>query len=139
MVQVGNIHVGKAETAKPPALAITEAAIVWDLLSARYKCIEETSLYHSLAHDAEFKKLIARMGMTLLERQAEELEKQCSLYGIPMPKRPPLHVDQQAASVNYSDEYLFRQIFEGCQHFIERIGTCIKTAVYSEPLRGMFM
>jgi hypothetical protein len=139
MVQIGNIHVGKAQTAAPPVIGIEEAAIVWDMLSARYKCLEETHIYYSFAKDPEFKILISKMGIKMLEMQAEELEKQCALFGIPMPKRPPKGAKTAEDRTVFSDEFMFRQIFEGCQHFIERLGVCIKSTVHNDPLREIYI
>ena len=139
MAQIGNIHVGKADNAAPPSLTIYEAGIVWDFLSARYKCIEETNIYLNYAHDQDFKKMISRVGMKILESQAAALEKQCTLYAIPMPKRPPKGINQKGGGMNFSDEFMFRQIFEGCQHFIDHLGFCIKTVVHNDGLRDLFI
>lgn len=139
MAQIGNLHVGKADNAAPPTLTIYEAGIIWDFLSARYKCIEETSIYRNYAHDPDFEKMIVKIGMKMLESQVVELEKQCNLYGIPMPTRPPKGINQKGGSMNFSDEFMFRQIFEGCQHFIDHLGFCIKTFVHSDTLRDTFI
>lgn len=139
MVQIGNIHVGKADTAKPPVVTLAEAAVIWDMLAARYKCIEETNIYHNYAHDSEFRTTISKLGLTLVKRQAEELEKQCSIYNIPLPKQPPKDVTQKVDSINFNDEYIFRQIFEGCQHFLVSIASAIKTITSNDPLRQIFV
>jgi len=139
MAQIGNIHVGKADNAVPHSITIYEAALIWDFLSARYKCIEETSIYLNYVHDPEFKKMISKLGMKILESQSAEMEKQCNLYGIPMPKRPPKGINQKGDSMNFSDEFMFRQIFEGCQHFIDHLGFCIKTIVHNDSLRDTFI
>lgn len=138
MVQVGNYHLGKAETANPPTVNILEAGIIWDMLSARYKCIEETSYYLAYAHDPDFKQLIARMGMKKLKGQAKELEKQCELFGIPMPPRPPKTVTQKDDGA-FTDEFMFRQVFEGCQHFLTTIAYCISSLVGHDALRQIFI
>jgi hypothetical protein len=138
MVQVGNFHLGKAQTAQLPTLSIDEAATMWDMLSARYKCIEETEIYYNYAHDPEFKTMIARMGLALLKRQAEELERQCRTYGLPMPGRPAESVNRNEDGENFRDEYMFRQIFEGCQHQLEALARSIKSTVHSDPLREMY-
>ncbi|HZK24919.1 MAG TPA: hypothetical protein VFC74_05985 [Oscillospiraceae bacterium] len=45
MVQIGNFHFGKADSAEKLNLSLQEAALVWDVLVSRYKCIEETNIY----------------------------------------------------------------------------------------------
>ena len=138
MVQIGNVHIGKAEKANSPSLTIIEAGILWDLLSARYKCIEETNIYHNYAHDKDFKEMIVRLGMTMLNRHIAEMEKQCEIFNVPMVKRPPKSVVQQSDNMNFTDEFMFRQIFEGCQHFLSVLSYCISNMVHNDALRGMF-
>jgi hypothetical protein len=138
MVQVGNYHLGKAESPNPPTVNVLEAGIVWDMLSARYKCIEETNHYLAYAHDPEFKRVISSIGMKMLKSQAEELERQCELFGIPMPPRPPKTVTQKNDGT-FTDEFMFRQIFEGCQHFLTNIAYCIGVVVHNDGLRKKFI
>lgn len=138
MVQIGNVHIGKAQSAKLPNISIQEAVLIWDLLAARYKCIEETNIYLNYAHDPEFKLLITKMGMKLLEYQAAELERQCQLYGIPMPSRPPKNVTLNNDNMIFNDRFMFMQIFEGCQHFIDVLAKCIRSTVHNDALRDIF-
>ncbi|HZK24917.1 MAG TPA: DUF3231 family protein [Oscillospiraceae bacterium] len=95
-------------------------------------------VYFNYAHDTDFKLMIKNIGLSMLEAQAAELEKQCELYGIPMPSRPPKNVTLHGDSIIFSDEYMFRQIFEGCQHFLQHIARCISTAVHNDALREIF-
>lgn len=138
MVQIGNFHIGKAESAADPTVDITEASILWEMLVARYKCIEETQLYLNYVKDADFKVFISKVGLPMLERQANELEKQMDIYKIPLPKRPPKSVNIEDGSMAFSDELMFARIFEGCQGFIENIGYFIRTTVTNDPLRNIF-
>ncbi|MDW7650152.1 MAG: DUF3231 family protein [Bacillota bacterium] len=138
MVQIGNMHIGKAETAAPPTVSIIEAGLIWDMLAARYKCIEETNYYFTHAHDPDFKTFVSRMGMELIKGQAEELEKQCQIFGIPMPDRPPKAVTKKEGSSYFNDEFMFRQIFEGCQHFLGRLANVISSITTNDALRKIF-
>lgn len=138
-MEIGNIHIGRSETATPPTVSITEASILWDFLVARYKCIEETGIYHNFAHDEEFKKIIDMIGLDLLNSQAKVLEEQLELFGIPLPSRSRKSYRQKDGSELFDDEYMFKQIFEGCQHFLEYMASAIASTVTNDSLRQQFI
>lgn len=134
-MQIGNYHIGKAETANEPTIDITEASLLWDLLVARYLCIEETQIYYNLAHDPEFKKVIDTIGIKVLEKQTSELEKQMNLYNLPLPKRPPKSHSQTEDTQVMSDQFIFTKIFRGCQSFIYFLARAISSMVTNDSLR----
>lgn len=138
-MEIGNIHIGKSETATAPTVSISEASLLWDFLVARYKCIEETSIYHNFAHDADLKKIIEKIGLDLLQSQVADIEKQLDLFGIPLPDRPRKSFRQKDGSELFDDEYILRQIFEGCQHFLIYLATAIVTCVTNDSLRQKFI
>lgn len=138
MVQIGDIHLGRAETAVPPTLNVFEAAYLWDALVARYKCVEETQFYHKYVHDPDFKALI-KFGITFLKTQVDELEKQMVKFQLPMPDRPPISFNDPENNRNiFSDRFVFRQIFEGCQAFIDYFARAGRSAVTNDQLRKVF-
>lgn len=137
MIQIGDYHLGKAETAKEPTLDIIEASVVWDLLVSRYGCIEETQMYHNHAHDPDFKKMIASIGISMLEKQVNELEKQFKIYNMPLPKRPPKSYHYPEDSQILSDEFIFSKIFQGCQLYIDKLAYSIRSTVTNDPLRSV--
>lgn len=138
MVQIGNIHFGSADTAVKPTVNIMEAYILWDALVARYKCVEETQIYHNYAHDTDFKAMI-KYGISFLENQVDELEKQMNIYKLPMPDRPPKSINQGENSIVLSDRFMFQQIFEGCQNFIDYLARQSRTIISNDPLRQMMV
>ncbi len=138
MVQIGNIHFGKAQTAVEPTISIMEAGILWDLTTARYKCLEETRLYHSFAHDEELKAMLA-YGIKFLENQVSELEKQMSLFRLPMPYRPPKDVNIAETGMALNDRFIFAQVFEGCQSFIDHIARVSRSILTNDPLRHIIV
>jgi hypothetical protein len=138
MVQVGNVHIGKADKTKEPTLSILEAGLLWDALVARYSCIEETQIYYNYAKDVEFKAIISKIGLNLLEKQARQIEKQLEIYKIPLPQRPPKTVSREDDSMILSDRFMFTKIFEGCQTFIDYMAYCTRSIITNDPLRQMF-
>lgn len=57
MVQIGNFHLGAADTAKSPVLSAGEAYLLWDNLKARYDIIMATQMYLNHVHDLDFKAI----------------------------------------------------------------------------------
>lgn len=136
MVQIGNIHFGSADTAVKPTVNIVEAFFLWDFLVARYKCIEETQIYQNYAHDTDFKAMV-KFGIDFLEKQINELEKQMNIYKLPLPDRPPKSINQGDNSVVLSDRFMFSQIFEGCQTYIDYLARATRSMTSNDPLRQM--
>lgn len=134
MVQIGNIHFGSADTAVKPTINILEASLLWDFMVARYKCIEETQIYHNYAHDPDLKAMF-KFGIDFLEKQVNELEKQMNLYKMPMPNRPPKSVNHGENNQVLSDQFMFSQIFEGCQAFIDYLAKMSRSITSNDPLR----
>lgn len=133
-MQIGNIHFGKAETAMPPTVSVMEAALLWDMLVGRYKCIRETRIYHSWAHDPDWKELL-EFGINVLESQSRTLEQQVKTYKLPLPDRPPL-IDRLPENISeLHDRYGFSQVFEGCQSWIDYFARASRSIITNDPLR----
>lgn len=140
MVQIGDIHIGRAAAAGNPQVSLGEAHILWDFLLARYRCIEETQIRQHLAHDPDFKFFIAREMNNTLERQANELEKELNRIGLPLPKRPPKYVSDAVVSPDlFTDEYLFNQLYIGCGNYFEQLVYAIRGFRNNDTLRKRFM
>ncbi|MDT3700356.1 MAG: hypothetical protein RO469_13165 [Thermincola sp.] len=133
-MQIGNIHFGKAETAVPPSMSIMEAALLWDLLVGRYKCIRETMSYSSLAHDPDWKAVL-EYGLRFLQNQAGILEEQAKIYQLPLPDRPPLDISLVECGTALQDRFMFALIFEGCQIWIDFLARATRSMVTNDPLR----
>lgn len=66
MVQLGNFHIRRGETAKTPSLDSGEAFLLWDHLVSRYDIIEMTQIFQNFVHDPEF-ALVLKKGLTELK------------------------------------------------------------------------
>ncbi|MFZ5945355.1 MAG: DUF3231 family protein [Bacillota bacterium] len=140
MVQIGDFHIGKAETAKQPTLSIQEASYLWDFLVGRYKCLEETNIYLNLAKDKEFIAMINVGIYAVLKKQTEKIEKEMEKYRIPLPQKQSVsykHLLQSEIEIN--DEFMFRQIFEGCQNYIDYLARICRSLVLNDSLRNVFI
>lgn len=138
MVQIGDIHIGKAQSAVTPSLNLLEAGLLWDILSARYSCVEETQIYHEYAHDPDFKVLL-KFGVSFLEGQVHELEKQITKYQLTMPSRPPLRVNDADNTMVLTDQFMFGRIFEGCQTHIDYFARISRSTVTNDSLRKVLV
>ena len=115
-----------------------EAYLLWDHLAARYDTIEKTQKYQNFAHDVEFKALLVLGLQTVLEKQANILEKECGKFAIILPSRPPKTIKTNEGMELYDDELIFRDIFTGMQFIMELHSTALKQSTTNDRLRSMF-
>ncbi|MTI84789.1 MAG: DUF3231 family protein [Firmicutes bacterium] len=139
MVQIGNYHIGKGETAKTPTLDSGEAFLLWEMLVSRYDVIELTQIYHNYGHDPDFKASLSHGLYKTLEREVNILEDELNRYRIPLPNRPPKSVKLPANTEVLEDEFLFRQIFKDMQSFLDNHIRTIRSIINNDPLREMFI
>ncbi len=141
MAQIGNLHIGKAESAKQPTIDIGEAFILSQHLYYRHYCIEQTELHYQLAKDHEFKAFIKR-GQDYLKNEAAELEKQMEKYQVPQPSRVPKSVKitlKTNGNTIVNDQYIYEQIRQGCTAAIEKNYHNAFMIINNDSLRTMFL
>ncbi|MGQ9823572.1 MAG: DUF3231 family protein [Desulfotomaculales bacterium] len=139
MVQIGNFHLGKAETAKAPLLDTAEAFLLWDHLLSRYDAIEKTQIYQNFAHDPDLKLLLAKGLSATLEKQVNSLEAEMNTFGLPMPSRPPKSVRIETNSGVFEDRFIFKEVFTGIQNFLDNHIRTIRSFVTNDQLRKTFI
>lgn len=115
-----------------------EAYQLWDHLAARYDTIEKTQKYQNFAHDVDFKTLLVIGLQTVLEKQANLLEKECAKFGILQPSRPPKSISTNEGMDLYDDELIFRDIFTGMQFIMELHSTALKQTTTNDRLRSLY-
>ena len=141
MVQVGNLHIGKANTATPPKVDIGEAFILSKHLYYRYNCLEQTLQYNNWANDTDF-KMVIEVGLNYLEKEISIIEEQMYKYKIPQPSRSPKSVKISADIINttiINDQFLFEQIRNGCIASIEKNLHNAMMILNNDSLRLMFI
>ncbi len=139
MVQVGNFHIGRAETAQSPSLDSGEAFLLWDMLVSRYDIIENTQIYQNFGHDQDFKLLLQRGLNKTLEKEVNIMEKELNRYRIPLPNRPPKSVKIPANTGILEDQFMFKQIFTGIQAFLDNHVRTVRSVTTNDALRDMFI
>ncbi|MDT3700436.1 MAG: DUF3231 family protein [Thermincola sp.] len=141
MVQIGNIHIGKANSATLPRLEIGEAFILSQQLYYRYFCVEKTQQFYKWANDTELKAMI-KVGLDFLEKEVAILEEQMDKYNVPQPTRSPKSV-KVTVSANEStlinDQLIFENIRDGCVAAIEKNLRNAIAILNNDSLRIMFL
>lgn len=138
-MQFKDFHLGWAQTVQQPEIYSSEAYLLWDNLVARYDIIHTTQIYLNSVHDPEFKIIMRKGLMDILEKQVDVLEKEMDKYHLPLPQRPPKSVNFYMESNVIDDEYVFRRLFIGMQSFIDSFIRTVKSMVYNKALRNIFL
>lgn len=140
MVQIGNFHIGKANTASQPQLDIGEAFLLTQHLYYRYTCLEQTLHYYNWAHDADFKAMI-KVGLHYLEKEVAVIEEQMTKYKVPQPSRSPksVKIDLTEGSSAINDPFMFELIRNGCVAAVEKNLRNANQILNNDSLRVMFV
>ena len=136
-MQIGNFHVGQANTANKPKLAAGELYLLWDNLTIRYDIIELLQIYQNFAHDPDFKNLLAG-DINTWEKQIDLIEQHMNKYKLPMPERPPKSTSFKAETSVVKDEYLFRRLFTLAQDVLDLCIRSLRAFAINDELREMF-
>ncbi|KUO62587.1 MAG: hypothetical protein APF84_02235 [Gracilibacter sp. BRH_c7a] len=138
-MQIKDWHIGLAQSAECPAINCGEAFLLWDNLVARYDIIHTTQIYLNAIHNVDFKIIMQKGLMDILENQVNILEKEMDKYHLPLPDRPPKSVRFKLEGNIVNDEYVFHKLFMGIQSFIDNLIRTVKTMVYNDDLRRIFI
>ena len=137
MVQIGNFHVGRYDTAEKSTLSSGEAFALWDNLVSRYDWIDTLSVLGNYAHDSELHEVIGKK-KELLEKQAAIIEQQLEMYSVPLPPRPRKSIKFEANSGAVRDEFIFRRIVSGAQDFLSICSVAMRCCIVNDTLRDIF-
>lgn len=96
---------------------VSEVFHLWNHLVQRYNVIHITNLLENFAKDQDL-KLILILGRRTLNKHVATLEKEMNLYGIPLPVRPPKHLQTTVSLDVLSDRHIYRRILRGVQSFL---------------------
>jgi len=139
LVQLGNFHVGKGETAKRPTADVMEVGALWDALMERYDTIQFTQILQNFAHDQDLKLVLAKGLTNTLEKQVNKIEEEMNVLQIPLPERPPKSVNVPSTTGVFEDELIFGLVFAGIQHMLARHVEHIRAMTTRDGLRKMFI
>jgi len=135
MVQIGNFHLGSAETANKPNLDAGEVFSLWDMLMTRYDIITKTQIYQNFTHDPDLRALLTIGISGTLEKQATLLENEMNTHRLPLPLRNPKSVNLPSHSEVLDDEFIFRDVFFGIQGFLDYHARIIRSITTNDKFR----
>ncbi|MTI85696.1 MAG: DUF3231 family protein [Firmicutes bacterium] len=135
VVQIGNYHLGRAETAKQPKMDAGEIFLLWDMLVSRYDIIAKTQIHQNFAHDYDLKTLLSVGLSGTLEKQATLLENEMNTHRIPLPVRNPKSVNLPSHSEVLDDEFIYRDVFFGIQGFLDYHARVIRSITTNDKFR----
>lgn len=122
---------------KQRTINVSEVYHLWNHLMQRYNVIYITNLLNSFVKDNDL-KLVLDSGTKTLTKHTELLEKELLNYGIPLPLRPPKHIQETVNFELISDRYIYRRILRGIQAFLP-VHTMAFIHSTSPKLRDLFM
>ncbi len=139
MVQIGDIHIGRPETANPIVADVLEVSALWDELVSRYNAIEFTQIVQNFAHDVDLKLILSKGLFNTLERQVDKLEAEMNKLKIPLPERPPKSVNTPSTSGILQDRFIFGLLFTGIQSMLKAHIEHIQVITTMDGLRKMLI
>ncbi|MEW6573397.1 MAG: DUF3231 family protein [Bacillota bacterium] len=134
-MQIGNIHIGRAENAEAPVADVLEVSAVWRELVSRYEVIQLTQLLQNFAHDTDLKLILTKGLMETLEKQVNKLEDEMNKLKIPLPERPPKSVKVPSTTGIFEDGLIYSLVFNGIQDMLERHIQHIRVITTKDGLR----
>ena len=111
------LGMGKTTSQQQESIHTGEAFEIWQHLVMRYDVYELTDIFLNFVSDIEFKALLA-YGIGVLQKRIDQIEKEMSRLGIPLPPRPPKSINTPANTEILRDELMFRTIYMGIQNFL---------------------
>ena len=118
-------------------LTTAEAYHMWDFLSVRYDNIHQTQTFLSFAFDGDFRKAL-QTGISLLEKQAEVLEKELNYFGIPLPQKPSKIAVNADNTELMDDDHMYRITLIGLQGASIIHAQAFKQCTFNDRLRSIF-
>ncbi|NLM21424.1 MAG: DUF3231 family protein [Peptococcaceae bacterium] len=138
-MQVKDYHVGWSQSVKPPEVFSNEAYFLWEALMSRYDTIQLSQIYLNAVHDADFKLIMKKGLMSILEKQVNILEQEMDRYHLPLPNRPPKSVKFFLTGNVITDEFVFRRLSLGVQISIDNHTKAVVSFFYNDDLRRIFV
>ncbi|NLL51670.1 MAG: DUF3231 family protein [Peptococcaceae bacterium] len=138
MVQIGNFHIGRYDSAHKPVLSSGEGSYLWEILVALYDWNDTLEILVNYAYDQELIDFL-RKCEHLLNKQTKILEDEMAHYQVPLPERPRKAISFDTESGVINDDFIFRRIFTSSQNFLLLCSGAVKISVVSESLRETFL
>ncbi len=110
-------QLGKTTEEKQKYITMGEGYSLWTTLVSRYDCAITTKTLLNFVKDEDL-RFIVKKGLRVLESQVEVLEDLCREFGVPMPSRPPQDCTVVVDNNILTDEFIFREIYNGMSNMM---------------------
>ncbi|WP_066636153.1 DUF3231 family protein [Desulfolucanica intricata] len=130
-------NIGKSPSEKQKEINVTEASLIWDLLTTRYDTLETNKVFENWAGDSDL-KIILEQGDKFISKEIEILENITIEYGIPSPPRTTVNPVNIINKEVLSDKYIYRHTLGGIQAFLPTLVYGI-THTISPTIRNIFI
>lgn len=115
-----------------------EAYNLWDALKSRYDAIQLTQVFHNFMHDVDFKFLIKKSYLELMEKQVTKLENEMNSFQLILPERPPKSVRSPSNSEVFEDKFIASRLLSVIQDNITQHLRFIRTSITNDNVRQIF-
>ena len=128
------ISVFKKSRGLKEEIDIKEAFNIWNMLRARYANMDTVRLFQNLVHDRDFDIIIGQLldewkkYIKLYEDKAESLK-------LKVPKRPPYDYKTSAQVPQFTDEYIFKKIYNDLIADLYPLITAYRTSTTTDSVR----
>lgn len=110
-------YLGKTPREKQTMIGVGEAYSLWNTLEKRYDKLTATQVLIEFAKDYDLKKII-QDGIEVIKDQIIALEKLTKEFCVPMPSRPPEGANFVIDINTITDQYIYREIYNGMGNFM---------------------
>lgn len=128
------ISVFKRSRGLKEEIDIKEAFNIWNMLRARYHSVDTVRLFHNITHDHDFDVILGQLldewkkYIQLYEDKAESLQ-------LKVPKRPPYDYKTRVQVSQFTDQYIYRSIYNGIIAEMYPLVTAYRTSTTNESVR----
>ena len=110
-------YLGKTPREKQSMISLGEAYSLWNTLEKRYDKLMSTQVLFEFIKDYDLKKIVGD-GIEVLKVQITGLERLMKEFCIPMPGRPPEEANFIVDINTVTDQFIFREIYNGMEDFM---------------------
>ncbi len=130
------ISVFKKSRGLKEEIDIKEAFNIWNMLRTRYANVDTVRLFQNLTHDRDFDIILGQLldewkkFIKLYEDKAESLK-------LKVPKRPPYDYKTSVHVSQFTDEYMFKKIYNDLIADLYPLITAYRTSTTNDSVRKM--
>ena len=130
------ISVFKKSRGLKEEIDIKEAFNIWNMLRTRYANVDTVRLFQNLTHDRDFDIILGQLlagwkdFIKLYEDKAESLK-------LKVPKRPPYDYKTSVQVSQFTDQYMFKKIYNDLIADLYPLITAYRTSTTNDSVRKM--